>query len=370
MGSQKQTDKLRRNTALTASKLTHRLGKGWRAFLLSLTLLFCFGVAWGAHVYFSVQGAVAQTYRAVISHPAAQIGQKKPISILILGVDQGIEGRHDRGNTDTMILATANPQQKSATLTSLPRDLLVDVLGDRHNKYYMARINSAYQFGGNHGSILTTQALLNVPVHYYMEVNMKALRSLVDAVGGVTVKVPFSFKYHTHFHKGTMHLSGKEALDYARMRKSDPKGDYGRQARQRQIILAVVHEALSIKSINNYRAILKAFSQNVKTNLTFDDMMGLASNYRACAQHISSDYLHGHDAWIGGAAMQVARTKELQRISNRVRGGLGMQPVKLHNEETRQNRLNRKNHLKWKDPTAFNTYIIYSKHSHQPWNGN
>jgi anionic cell wall polymer biosynthesis LytR-Cps2A-Psr (LCP) family protein len=165
-------------------------------------------------------------------------------------------------------------------------------------------------------------------------------------------------------------LNGKQALDYARMRKSDPKGDYGRQARQRQIILAIVNEALSIKSLNNYRAILKAFSQNVKTNMSFDDMMGLATNYRSCASNISSDYIHGHDAWIGGAAMQVAQTKELQRISDRVRAGLGLTKETLHNQETRQNRLNRKHHLKWSDPTAFENYVVYSRHSHRPWYGN
>lgn len=370
MDYQKRRHKLTRNTALTAKKLTNRLGKGWRGLLLGLVLVLCFSLSWGAHVYFSVQGAVDKTFHAETVHPTAKIAQKKPISVLILGVDQGIEGRHDRGNSDTMILATANPQTKSATLTSLPRDLLVDVRGDKNNKYYMARINSAYEFGGSRGSVLTTQTLLNVPVHYYMEVNMKALSSLVDAVGGVDVQVPFSFKYHTKFHKGKMHLNGKEALDYARMRKADPKGDYGRQARQRQIILSIVHEALSIKSLNNYRAILKAFSKNVKTNMSFDDMMGLAINYRDCANHISSDYIHGHDAWIGGAAMQVAPTKELQRISDRVRTGLGLAKAKLHNQETRQNRLNRHHHLKWSDPTAFENYIIYNKHSHEPWDGN
>ncbi|MCH3990862.1 MAG: LCP family protein [Lactobacillus sp.] len=370
MNSQRRRHKLTRNTALTARKLTNRLGKGWRGLLLGLVLILCFSLSWGAHVYFSVQGAVNKTYHATTGHPTAKVAQKKPISVLILGVDQGIEGRHDRGNSDTMILATANPQTKSATLTSLPRDLLVDVKGDKHDKYYMGRINSAYEFCGSKGSILTTQALLNVPVHYYMEVNMKALSELVDAVGGVDVQVPFSFTYNTRFHKGKMHLNGKQALDYARMRKSDPKGDYGRQARQRQIILAIVNEALSIKSLNNYRAILKAFSQNVKTNMSFDDMMGLATNYRSCASNISSDYIHGHDAWIGGAAMQVAQTKELQRISDRVRAGLGLTKETLHNQETRQNRLNRKHHLKWSDPTAFENYVVYSRHSHRPWYGN
>lgn len=55
--------------------------------------------------------SVQQAYRGT-GKTSQLISQKKPISILILGVDQGIEGRHDRGNSDTMILATMNPQKK------------------------------------------------------------------------------------------------------------------------------------------------------------------------------------------------------------------------------------------------------------------
>lgn len=368
----KQTEhQLRRNSNfLGDAKNLTRGSRALRLLGLILTVAVCLVVAASAHVYFSVQHAAEQTYRqSGIAQSATLIQQKRPVSILILGVDQGIENRHDRGNSDTMILATANPQKKKATLTSIPRDLLTDVLGDKDNKYYMSRVNASYEFGGSRGAVITTQALLNVPVNYYMEVNMKALESLVDAVGGVGVNVPFGFKYHTRFHKGHMHLNGKQALDYARMRKSDPKGDYGRQTRQRQIILAVVHEAMSVKTVNNYRRILRVFAKYVKTNMTFSDMVGLAINYRDCTSTIDSGHIQGHDAWIGGAAMQVAPTKELQRVSDLVRTNLDLKKERLRNQETRQNRLNRKHHLKWSDPTAFDNYIIYEEHSHQPWNG-
>lgn len=362
---------LRRNSNfLGQAKSLSKGSRVVRLLGLILTVAGCLFVSAGAHVYFSVQHAADQTYKkSGIAHSSTLIQQKRPVSILVLGVDQGIENRHDRGNSDTMILATANPVKKKATLTSIPRDLLTEILGDKGNKYYIGRVNSSYEFGGSRGAVLTTKTLLNVPVNYYMEVNMKALESLVDAVGGVNVNVPFSFKYHTRFHKGHMHLNGKQALDYARMRKSDPKGDYGRQTRQRQIILAVVNEAMSVKTVNNYRRILKVFAKYVKTNMTFSDMMVLAMNYRACAGNIDSGHIQGHDAWIGGAAMQVAPTKELQRVSDLIRTNMGLKKERLHNQETRQNRLNRKHHLKWSDPTAFENYIVYEKHSHQPWNG-
>ena len=121
-------------------------------------------------------------------------------------------------------------------MTSIPRDTLTEILGETSSQsYYMFKVNSAYQFGGSSGSVKTVSAMLNVPINYYVEVNMKALKSLVNALGGVDVNVPFSFSYDwCDFHKGKQHLDGRHAIAYARMRYDDPRGDYGRQLRQRQ----------------------------------------------------------------------------------------------------------------------------------------
>ncbi|MCZ3621784.1 LCP family protein [Lactobacillus mulieris] len=352
---------LSRNQFFTANK-QNVSNKNFKKFLtLVVFLVVGFVATWGSHFYFNLEAAFGNTYQG--GTPATQITNKQPISVLILGVDQGIENRHDQGNSDTMILATANPQTQKSTLTSIPRDLLADIKGD-NGKYFMFRVNSAYQVGGNKAAMKTTKALLNTPINYYMEVNMKALQELVDAVGGVDVKVPFSFTYNTTFKKGKMHLNGKQALDYARMRKEDPRGDYGRQLRQRQIIMAIVKNALSLNSISNYKKILKAFSKNVTTNMTFSDMMAIAINYRSVANNIKSDYIHGHDAWIDGASIQVASTSELQRVSNYTRANLGLKKQKISNEETRQNRLNENyNAIDWTNPNAFTNYQVFPANS-------
>lgn len=93
-------------------------------------------------------------------------------------------------------------------------------------------------------AINTVTKLVNVPISYYLTINMGALEKVVDAVGGVDVQVPFSFTSSKtggqHFTKGGMHLNGNMALAYARMRYEDPKGDYGRQQRQQQVIKAIL----------------------------------------------------------------------------------------------------------------------------------
>ena len=104
--------KLRRNNVFAASKKDYKNGNSFARLvgLLSI-LLVCGSVAYFAHAYFSAMSSVQQAYRGT-GKTSQLISQKKPISILILGVDQGIEGRHDRGNSDTMILATMNPEKK------------------------------------------------------------------------------------------------------------------------------------------------------------------------------------------------------------------------------------------------------------------
>src|SRR5699024_508870 len=297
-----------------------------------------------------------------------KIANRQPISILVLGVDQGIEGRHDRGNSDTMILATANPQKNSATMTSIPRDTLADIKGDPGDKYFMFRVNSAYEIGGHESSMKTVSSMLNVPINYYLEVNMKALKSLVNAVGGVDVNVPFDFSYDwCDFHKGKQHLNGRHAVAYVRMRKEDPRGDYGRQMRQRQVIEAIMHKAMSVNTLSNYRKLIDIFNKYVKTNLTFNDMLSLTLNYRGCAKNLKSGYIQGHDAWIDGSSIQVASTEELQKATNRIKKNVRLGTETLDNEETQQNELNEQNsHIKWDDPQAFTNYRIYDQNSDKP----
>ena len=90
---------------------------------LVLTFLVLVAATWGAHAYFTLHATVSQMSQGnTNTATSAKIAARKPISILVLGVDQGIEGRHDQGNSDTIILVTANPQTKKATMTSIPRD--------------------------------------------------------------------------------------------------------------------------------------------------------------------------------------------------------------------------------------------------------
>ncbi|TCJ81390.1 UNVERIFIED_ORG: LytR family transcriptional attenuator [Bacillus cereus] len=207
------------------------------------------------------------------------IADNKPISILLMGVDQEDNGT---GRSDSLMLFTLNPKTKSMKITSIPRDSYTEIVG----KGKKDKINHAYAFGGIDMSVKTVENFLNVPVDHYIEVNMAGFRDIVDAVGGVDVNNDLEFTSRDqHFAKGNIHLNGETALKYTRMRYEDPRGDFGRQMRQRQVIQAVIKKGASVSSLASYGDVLKAIEKNVKTSLTQDQMFDIQKNYKDCMEN-------------------------------------------------------------------------------------
>lgn len=203
-----------------------------------------------------------------------KLEKKQPFSVLMLGVD---ERKGDAGRSDTIIVMTVNPNDKSTKMVSIPRDTYTEIIG----KGSMDKINHAYAFGGIEMSMETVENLLDIPIDYVVQVNMEGFEDIVDAVGGVNVNNTLDFSVGEYnYPKGNITLDGEEALAYVRMRYDDPNGDFGRQDRQKQVIQAVMSEGASVKSLVNYRSIFNALGANVQTNMTFDEMMDVQKNYR------------------------------------------------------------------------------------------
>ncbi len=203
-----------------------------------------------------------------------ELEKKQPFSVLMLGVD---EREGDAGRSDTIIVMTVNPIEKSSKMISIPRDTYTEIVG----KGSKDKINHAYAFGGIEMSMGTVENLLDIPIDYVLQINMEGFEDIVDAVGGVEVNNALDFSVDRfNYPKGNITLDGKEALSYVRMRYGDPNGDFGRQDRQKQVIQGVMREGASVKSLVNYRSIFDALGDNVQTNMTFDEMMDVQKNYR------------------------------------------------------------------------------------------
>ncbi|ARY92173.1 MULTISPECIES: LCP family protein [Lacticaseibacillus] len=325
--------------------------------LIVIVGLFTVG-AYALRLYSQAKYAIDNTYHAT-KHVSTNIAQKKPFAVLLLGVDTGADGRVEKGNSDTIIVAVINPKTNKTTMVSIPRDTAAELIGTK--EFNMQKINAAYNVGGSDMAINTVSKLVNVPISYYLTINMGALEKVVNAVGGIDVNVPFSFQDpytgNQKFTKGHMHLNGNMALAYSRMRHEDPQGDYGRQQRQQQVIKAILKKAVSVGSLGNFTKLMDTISKNIATNLSFADMQSIFMNYRGAAKTISTDHLKGVNAWVGDGAYQIASDAEMQRVSDKLRKALGLQTETISNEETKQNAKNTQFDFK---ATTDQNYIIFT----------
>lgn len=249
------------------------------------------------------------------------LNQKRPVSILLLGTDTGALGRNYKGRTDTMMVMTLNPKKKTTTIVSLPRDMKVKLPG--YPEESPAKINAAYTFGGVKESVKVVNQHFEVPIDYYVLVNMGGLEKAINQVDGVNVTSPLTFTYEgATFKKGkTYHLTGSQALKFSRMRHEDPQGDYGRQQRQRLVIAALLKKSTSYKSVLN-RQFLKSISDSSQTDLTFKNMRTLVKDYRQTTKKVIQDHAQGKSVTYDGESFEVVPNTEQERITTLLRNSL------------------------------------------------
>lgn len=270
---------------------------------------------------------------------ADNVNTSKPISLLLLGTDTGADGRITKGNSDTIMVVTINPKTKKTVITSIPRDTLAEMVGTKTTN--VQKLNAAYNIGGSTMAKASVSKLLNIPIDYYATLNMGGLKQIVDAVGGVTITSPMKVSYdHITITKGQHHLNGKQALTYTRMRYQDPRGDYGRQLRQQQVMKAVLAKLANTKTLARYNQLLSSLSNNLRTDLSFNDLVALATKDHENTKHIVSHQLIETPAWINTSSYQIASTAKLQTTSNAIRSQLGLKAEKISNIETKLNALN------------------------------
>lgn len=199
-------------------------------------------------------------------------------NILILGLDS----RPGEGNvtrTDTMILATIDPDQPYVGMLSLPRDLYVDIPGYGKNRINSAHIlgETEYEGGGVDLAVKTVEQNFGVPVHRTVRLNFEGFIAIIDAAGGVTIDVPEGFidyEYPTpdygttvvSFEAGEQHMDGERALQYTRIRHGS--SDFARAERQQQVLSALVKQLTRPENWWRLPGVYLAILQNIDTDLT------------------------------------------------------------------------------------------------------
>ncbi|PJF44618.1 MAG: hypothetical protein CUN55_03060 [Phototrophicales bacterium] len=223
---------------------------------------------------------------------AAQFGPQR-INVLLLGIDQR-RGETGPFPTDTIIVLSLNPAAKSGVVLSIPRDIYVTFpLGLGQGKINTANIvgeNNQYPGGGPAFAKRVVSELLGIPIHYYVMINFDAFLTFVDAIGEVEVCPPEpiddpkypdgSYGYRPiHFDAGCQMLGAERLLEYSRTRAT-ANGDIDRAARQQEVMFAIRDKIVSVTGLTNLlrnaTTIWDSVSENIKTDLSFNEILGLA----------------------------------------------------------------------------------------------
>jgi LCP family protein required for cell wall assembly len=234
------------------------------------------------------------------------------LNVLVLGVDAG-QGR-SATLTDTMMVASFDPVGKTASMVSLPRDLVNVPLGGGDD--FGPKLNSLMSYADAHpddfpkGGLQTLAdaigELLGIPIHYYATMEFAGFIGMIDAVGGIDVTVAKAIDDPGYdgfgatgrgwsISAGTHHLGGADALAYARSRKSAGESDFTRAGRQQQIIVALKDAATDGGSVFwELPGLLDAVGDSIRTDLPVErlpqlaaatDEMGSAGITRAVIRH-------------------------------------------------------------------------------------
>lgn len=173
----------------------------------------------------------------------------------------------DLQRSDVNMIVTINPQTRKILLTSMPRDSYVKL----HKTGTMDKLTHTGIYGIDE-TLSTVHGWLGTDFDFYVEMNFRSFVDVIDAMGGITVDSPVAFKSAVSkysYVKGENKLNGRQALFFARERKSFEKEDEARIANQQRVVKAVIKKLLSSKTLLlNYKDVIDAMGKNMTTNMS------------------------------------------------------------------------------------------------------
>lgn len=215
--------------------------------LLTLLLVFVIVLgAWAGYLYAYGNGRLDKV--DALSGAAPTPGT----TFLIVGSDErgeDVDSPVEGGRADTIMLLH-QPDSGPTALVSLPRDTLVTYPGTQNR----GKLNGTYSYGGPEYLVLTVEELTGLTIDSYIEIGMDGVKDLTNAVGGIELCLDYDVSDSfsgLEWTAGCHRVEGDMALAFSRMRYSDPLGDIGRNNRQRQVVSAIISEALSPGTLLN-----------------------------------------------------------------------------------------------------------------------
>ncbi len=277
----KKGQEIQKSSRKKGRRKKHRL----RKFLIIAALIFgLIGFGW-----YQLVGMIygKMIFHQIDSVADAPLKEEGVVNILLIGNDSRLNG--EDGRSDAMILLSISSRTKKIYMTSLLRDIYVEIPGYQGN-----RLNAAYSFGGAELLMETIEKNFDIPVNRYILVNFEAFANLVDAVDGIelelsTEEIEYVNGYLMEYNAltgrpqgtddmdpsqpGLVHLNGPQALAYCRNRYLGT--DFGRTERQRKVLTAVIGK-LPSNILTGAGDLINGLMPNLTTNLTRNECFRLS----------------------------------------------------------------------------------------------
>lgn len=226
------------------------------------------------------------------------------LNVLMMGTDGG--------RSDTMMMVSYDPDTQLIDIVSVPRDTYYQLPGKSPMKLN-AVIGLKGALGGPEGTVREVSKVLGVPVDNYVSVDYKAVKEVVDILGGVEMDIPFHMEYDDPYCKPPLHINipaGKQVLDgdhaiqFLRWRKNNggahgQEGDLGRIERQQLFVKTAIKKALGLK----LPLIIPTAIKYVKTDMSVGDLLKQGSSMIGMDMKNSRSYrIPGEAKTINGAS--------------------------------------------------------------------
>ncbi len=250
--------------------------KGVKIFGILVLILIIILVAILGGMYWFIQDKLSKLQRIdlkeeelnITSEVEAALGGYR--NIAIFGIDSR-EDSYEKGNrSDCIIIASLNNKTKEVKLVSVYRDTYVQIEG-----HGLDKITHAYSYGSAPLAISTLNTNLDLNIKEFVTVNFDAVKEIIDSIDGISM--PITEEEVSHIpgiaQAGTYHLTGEQALAYARIRHA-AGGDYKRTERMRDVLIAVVDKVKTF-DISRLNQLVDTILPRVYTNITASDVFSM-----------------------------------------------------------------------------------------------
>lgn len=240
---------------------------------------------------------------------------KDKATVMIMGVDKRSD---DVGRSDTLMVATLDPDKNQAALLSIPRDTRVKIKGYGYDK-----INAAYAYGDRKLSQQTVEGLLGIKIDHYIVIDIHGFTKIIDALGGVDIDVEKRMYYedpwdddgglYIDLQPGMQHMDGKTAVTYVRYR--DEEGDIGRIRRQQKFMKAVMDKLVSPAIIPRLPSMVSAMYDAVETDMSISELLSFLGTLQEAKNNgLKSEMLPGKPVYIDDISYWVPDISKTRQI--------------------------------------------------------